>query len=74
MAFVSTYPPHPAEGRRNILFVGDQLTPAPANWPAAATTTPAAPAPTAATTSAGADRRQHWLAYDPSARSQYPVD
>ena len=69
MAYGSAYPPHPAEGQRISPFSSPtNVADEPDAWPtstAAATTLVVAPA---------VDRRQHWLAYDPSSRSQYPVD
>ena len=81
MTSAISYPPHPAEGRRLSAFVSvpEALTLA-AEWPIPppATASPYnAPVPTASSAhlaGAAPARRQHWLAYDPSAHSQYPVD
>lgn len=69
MAYGSAYPPHPAEGQRISPFSSPtNVADEPVTWPA-----PSAGAATPVATPA-VDRRQHWLAYDPSSRSQYPVD
>lgn len=67
MTFIPTYPPNSPESQRLLFFTNPAETPpaqtAPALAPNASSSTPPPP-----------DRRQHWLAYDPSARSQYPLD
>lgn len=72
MTLLTTYPPHPAEGRRLSPFT-TTADAVPSAWPPPAAP-PAAAAPTATAGLPAPDRRQHWLAYDPSSRSQYPVD
>lgn len=75
MSLPRLYPPHPAEGRSADPFAAFR---AGHGWQGAEATVvevaelenlplpaPAVPA---------ADRRIHWLAYDPSARGQYPLD
>jgi len=66
------YPPHPAEGRGSDLFADYR---AGHGWKADSTPSASEATPTASATSPViTDRRIHWLAYDPSCRSQYPVD
>ena len=68
MVLVFALPPHPAEGPRVLPFLAPTEPTGRAVW-----SVPVVPAP-APVVPQPVDQRQHWLAYDPSSRSQYPVD
>lgn len=67
------YPPHPAEGHTTDRFANYR---AGHGWQAEAIQSlpPGELSAEPHKATALPDRRSHWLAYDPSSRSQYPVD
>lgn len=74
MSNSTLYPPHPAEGRAADHFASYRSG---HGWQAEnVPTSPSGEPGTEVRQAAPAlsDRRIHWLAYDPSSRSQYPVD